>query len=244
MLNQRQEKALHTLLPYLTNKVLMTHPKKPITVMISDDHQIFREGFFTLFKKRDDIKVVGQAADGKELVDLSKTLKPDVVFMDIKMPNMDGIQATEALKKSSPHTKVIALSMFNDDNLVMDMMDAGAKGYLLKNTHKTEIANAIAAVCNDEMYYCKETSDKLIRMLSKSQIPNEPVAKKSLFTPKEIEIIIKICQGDSNKEMSDSLHLSIRTIEGYRNKIHEKMKVRNTAGIVVYAIKHNIFKLP
>jgi len=218
-------------------------PKKPITVMIADDHQIFREGFFTLFKKRDDIKIVGQAGDGKELLERSLTLKPDVVFMDIKMPTMDGIEATAALKQKLPNTKVIALSMFNDDNLVLDMMEAGAKGYLLKNTHKTEIANAIYSVCNGEMYYCKETSDKLIRLLSKSQTHDSDSDKKSLFTPKEIEIIIKICQGDSNKEISDSLHLSIRTIEGYRNKIHEKMKVRNTAGIVVYAIKNGLYQI-
>jgi two-component system response regulator NreC len=212
--------------------------------MIADDHQIFREGFFTLFKKRNDIIVVGEAEDGKELLKLAKTLKPDVVFMDIKMPVMDGIEATAALKKQLPATKVIALSMFNDDNLILEMMDAGAKGYLLKNTHKTEVANAIFAVCNDEVYYCKETSDKLIRLLSKSQVQDGTDNKPPFFTPKEISIITQICKGHSNKEMSDTLHLSIRTIEGYRNKIHEKMKVHNTAGIVVYAIKHSIFQVP
>ena len=210
--------------------------------MIVDDHQIFREGFFTLFKKRDDVKIVGEAENGKELLKLAPTLKPDVVFMDIKMPEMDGIEATAALKKKLPGVKVIALSMFNDDNLILDMMEAGADGYLLKNTHKTEIADAIFAVYNNETYYCRETSDKLIRLLSKN--PATPAEKNTaVFTAKETEIIIQICRERSNKEMSDALYLSVRTIEGHRNRIYEKMKVRNTAGIVIYAIRHGIYKL-
>lgn len=220
----------------------MPTPGRPIKVMIADDHQIFREGFFTLFKKRDDINIVGQAENGKELLELVPVLKPHVVFMDIKMPVMDGIEATAALKKKHPGVKVIALSMFNDDNLILDMMEAGASGYLLKNTHKTEIANAIFAVYNNEMYYCKETSDKLIRLLSKSPVPVAEEPKGAVFTAKELDIIIQICRERSNKEMSDALYLSVRTIEGHRNKIYEKMKVRNTAGIVVYAIKHGIYK--
>jgi DNA-binding NarL/FixJ family response regulator len=216
----------------------------PIRVMIADDHQIFREGVFGLFKKQEYIDIVGQAGNGRELLELAEKLNPDVVLTDIKMPVMDGIEATAVLKRKQPDVKVIALSMFNDDHLVLDMIEAGAKGYLLKNAHKNDILEAIKAVYNHDMYYCKETSDKLIQLMAKSKSKIwEDHDKPAVFNHKEKEVIRYICMGLSNKEISDDLHLSVRTIEGYRNRIYEKMKVKNTAGIVVYAIRHGIYEV-
>jgi DNA-binding NarL/FixJ family response regulator len=215
----------------------------PIRIILADDHEIFRDGFAGLLKKQDEIILIGEAADGKELVQLAEKLQPDVILTDIKMPIMDGIEATRIIAGRFPHIYVIALSMFNDDNLVIDMMEAGAKGYLLKNAHKTEIIEAIKTVHKQEMYYCKQTSNKLIQLLARS---NSGPMKQSLrpkFTAKETEVIHLICQEFSNIEISEQLHLSIRTIEGYRKKIQEKMRVRNTAGIVVYAIKFGIYKV-
>jgi len=221
----------------------MKPPYSPIRIILADDHEIFRDGFAGLLKRQDEIQLVGEAGDGKELITIAEKLKPDVILTDIKMPNMDGIEATKILTQRFPQVYVIALSMFNDDHLVIDMMEAGAKGYLLKNAHKTEIIEAIKAVNNREMYYCKQTSNKLIQMLAKSKAIsyNEPVRPQ--FTHKELEIIKLICEQASNKEISDQLCLSIRTIEGYRNKIQEKMMARNTVGIVVYAIKNGIYKV-
>lgn len=214
-----------------------------IRIVLADDHEIFRDGFAGLLTKQNEIQLVGEASDGIELINMTEKLKPDVVLTDIKMPNMDGIEATKILTKRFPGIYVIALSMFNDDNLVIDMMEAGAKGYLLKNAHKTEILEAIKTVHKEEMYYCKQTSSKLIQLLAKSKFNpyKEPIKPK--FTSKEIEIIQLICQQFSNKEISKHLCLSIRTIEGYRKSVQEKMKVRNTAGIVVYAIKNEIYKI-
>lgn len=215
----------------------------PIRIILADDHEIFRDGFAGLLKKQDEIQLIGEASDGRELIALTGKLKPDVILTDIRMPNMDGIEATKILTHKFPHIYVIALSMFNDDNLVIDMMEAGAKGYLLKNAHKTEIIEAIKAVNKQEMYYCKQTSNKLIQLLAKSKSGSYKESLRPKFSGKEVEVISLICQQCSNIEISKKLCLSIRTIEGYRKKIQEKMMVRNTAGIVVYAIKNGIYKI-
>ncbi len=215
----------------------------PIRIVLADDHEIFRDGFNGLLKKQDEIVLIGEASNGAELISVTEKLQPDVVLTDIRMPVMDGIEATKLITSRFPQIYVIALSMFNDDNLVIDMMEAGAKGYLLKNAHKTEIIEAIKTVNREEIYYCKQTSDKLIKMMANSRFnPYKDKAGQS-FTPKEIEVIKLICQQYSNKEISEQLNGSVRTIEGIRQKIQEKMKVKNSAGIVVYAIKNNIFQI-
>jgi len=215
----------------------------PIKIILADDHEIFRDGFAGLLKKQDEIQLIGEASDGRELIALTGKLKPDVILTDIRMPNMDGIEATKILTHKFPHIYVIALSMFNDDNLVIDMMEAGARGYLLKNAHKSEIIEAIKAVHKQEMYYCKQTSNKLIQLLARSKTGSYKESLRPKFSGKEVEVISLICQQCSNVEISKQLCLSIRTIEGYRKKIQEKMMVRNTAGIVVYAIKNGIYKI-
>lgn len=215
----------------------------PIRVVVADDHEIFRDGFAGLLKKQKDIELVGEAEDGKELIAITEKLNPDVILTDIKMPGMDGIAATKYFAKHKPHIPVIALTMFNDDNCVLDMMEAGAKGYLLKNSHKSDIIDAIRAVNNEEVYYCKETSQKLIHLMASRKNLHEDEEPVADFSSKEREVIHMICRQFSNQEMSDYLHLSVRTIEGYRKKIQEKMKVRNAVGIVIYAVKHKLYEL-
>ncbi len=215
----------------------------PIRIVLADDHEIFRDGFMGLLKKQQEIVLIGEASNGEELVKITEKLVPDVVLTDIRMPKMDGIAATKVLTGRFPHINVIALSMFNDDNLIIDMMEAGAKGYLLKNAHKFEIIEAIKTVYNQETYYCKQTSDKLIQMMAKSRFNPAKEASKATFTEKEMEVITLICKQFSNKEISQQLFLSVRTIEGYRKKVQEKMKVKNTAGIVVYAIQNKLYTI-
>ncbi|MGC4100809.1 response regulator [Ferruginibacter sp.] len=215
----------------------------PIRIVLADDHEIFRDGFAGLLKKQNEIQLIGEASDGTELIAVTEKLRPDVVLTDIRMPGMDGIEATKILTQRFPQIFVIALSMFNDDNLVIDMMEAGAKGYLLKNAHKSEIIEAIKTVHKHEMYYCKQTSNKLIQLLAKSNTGFHKESLRPKFSKKEMEVISLICQEFSNSEISTQLCLSIRTIEGYRKKIQEKMMVKNTAGIVVYAIRNGLFKI-
>jgi DNA-binding NarL/FixJ family response regulator len=221
----------------------MNETYSPIRIVLADDHEIFRDGFAVMLKKQTDIKLVGEAADGKELIEITERLMPDIVLTDIKMPKIDGIKATEIIREKFPGINIIALSMFDDDNLIIDMLEAGAKGYLLKSAHKSEIFEAIKAVYKHETYYCKSTSSKLLHLIAQSRFDPSKEIQKPKFSQKEIEIIRLICQEASNKDIAAKLYLSIRTIEGYREKIQEKIKAKNAAGIVVYAIKTGIYKI-
>jgi DNA-binding NarL/FixJ family response regulator len=215
----------------------------PIRIVLADDHEIFRDGFRVMLKKQPGVELVGEAADGEELLKLVEELQPDVVITDIKMPRLDGIKATKAITKKYPHIGVISLSMFDEENLIIDMLEAGAKGYLLKNAHKDEIIAAVESVYRDQTYYCNHTSRKLTKMIAESSFNPNRRPHKPEFTEREILVMKFICQELSNREIAMNLKLSVRTIEGYREKIQEKISARNTAGIVVYAIKNSIYQV-
>ncbi len=214
----------------------------PVRIIFADDHELFRDGFQSLIRKQVGFELLAEAANGEQLVALTEKYLPDVVLTDIKMPLMDGVQATKLIAERFQQVAIIALSMFNDDKLIIEMLEAGAKGYLLKNAHKEEIIDAINTVAKHKTYYCSATGVKLANLVANNQFnPDSPVYKEK-FTDKEKEVMCLICQQYSNKEISETLHLSTRTIEGYRERILEKTDSRNTAGIVVYAIKNDIYK--
>jgi DNA-binding NarL/FixJ family response regulator len=213
-----------------------------IQLLIADDHEVYRDGLKHLVGKSPGLEVIGEAANGKELIGMCRQKLPDVILTDIMMPIMDGIEATAAITKEFPTVRVIALSMFNQDNLIVDMLNAGAMGYLIKNAHKTEIVDAIHSVYRYNPYYCKSTSMKLARLIGGSQFG--PKAKdKIFFSQKEKDIIRLICEEKTSKEIGDELHLSMRTVEEYRQRIKDKMDVKGTTGIVIYAIKNDLFKV-
>jgi DNA-binding NarL/FixJ family response regulator len=215
----------------------------PIKILIADDHEIYRKGFRALLKNEREVTIVGEAENGRELVDLAASLQPDIVITDIKMPVMDGIQATKTIREKYPDIRVMAISMFNDDNLVIDMLEAGARGYLLKNTKKAEVVQAVKDVFEGKTYYCHDTSERLIRMIAENKYIPYRYHSQPNFSRKEIEVMILICKQYTNKEIASALNLSSRTIEGYREKIQEKTESRNSIGIVIYAIRHNYFQL-
>lgn len=211
-----------------------------IDVIIADDHEIFRDGFAIMVNKHPDLKLLGEAANGLELVKLVEKHQPDVVVTDIKMPLMDGIEATKQILEKYPHVGVIALSMFDEDHLIVEMLEAGAKGYLLKNAHKDEIAAAIKAVHRDEPYYCRNTSHKLAQLIARSNFTPDRKAAKPHFTKIELEIIRHLCNGESSKIIADHLQIATRTVETHRHNILKKIDAKNTASIVVYAVKNKI----
>lgn len=220
----------------------MSNQYLPIRIVLADDHEIFRDGFRVMLKKQASVELVGEASDGEELVQLVRQVQPDVIVTDIKMPKIDGIQAAKALSKEFPKIGIIALSMFDEENLIIDMLEAGAKGYLLKNAHKDEIVAAVEAVHKKQTYYCNHTSKKLTKLIAESSFNPHRKAKHVEFSDKEVSVMRMICQEFSNKEIAQELNLSVRTIEGYRERIQEKINARNTAGIVVYAIRNKIYQ--
>ncbi|HEX8333916.1 MAG TPA: response regulator transcription factor [Segetibacter sp.] len=215
---------------------------RPIRLIIADDHELYRDGFKLLLKNQNDLELIDEAEDGKQLLDVVDKHQPDIVITDIKMPVIDGIEACKIIKDKYPWIGIIALSMFNDDHLIVDMLEAGAKGYLTKNTNKYELLQAAKSIFQGGTYYCSDTSKKLTGLLFKSKY--DPYKEKEvILTSREKEIIILICKEFCNKEIASALGLKVRTIESYRDKIQEKIGSKNMIGIAIYALKTNLYKL-
>jgi DNA-binding NarL/FixJ family response regulator len=212
-----------------------------IKVIIADDHEIFRDGLRLMLQKQPDINLLAEAEDGKELIEQIKQLQPDVVITDVKMPRMDGVAAARHITEHYPTIGIIALTMFDEDDLIVDMLEAGARGYLLKNADKNEMVDAVKSVYNNEPYYCRHTSNKLAQMVARSKFNPFKHQVKPVFSDREKEMIVYICDGLTNKEIGEKVFLSVRTVEGLRMKLLEKMNVKNTAGIIIYAIKNNLY---
>jgi DNA-binding NarL/FixJ family response regulator len=221
----------------------MTTVLPDINLVIADDHELFRDGLRLMLEKYPELHIVGEAQNGRELVELAALHKPDIILTDIKMPVMDGIDAVKKITAINSEVAIICLSMFDEDDLIIDMMEAGAKGYLLKNADKQEIIDAILTVYNGNYFYSKNTTNKLVELIVKSKFNPYGKSNKPEFTQREIEVIACICQQHSNKEIAKKLNLSSRTIENHRQRIMEKMDVKNTVGLVIYALKNRLVKL-
>ncbi|HTR29251.1 MAG TPA: response regulator transcription factor [Puia sp.] len=211
-----------------------------IRLVIADDHEIFRDGLALMLSKQDTVVLAGQAGDGEELLRLVAETQPDIVLTDIKMPRLGGIAASRMLLQRFPKLKIIALSMFDEEDLIVEMLETGARGYLLKNADKKEILEAILTVHEGSIFYCKHTTARLASMIVKSKFDSHKKTQESLFTDREKEIIRLICRQHTAQEIGGMLYLSKRTVEGYRTRILEKMDVKNTAGVVIFALKHHL----
>lgn len=216
---------------------------QPVRLLIADDHEMLRKGFHTILRGVKNIKLVGEASNGIELVELAGILHPDIIITDINMPQMSGIEATQVLNEKYPNIGVIAFSMYMEEGPIIDMLEAGAQGYLSKNTTKEEMLEAIYAVFDHKTYYCRETTNRLTRLIAKSKFNPRTRKPQQEFNKRERDIIRMICEEKASKDIAVALNLSIRTVEGYREKIQEKMQVKNTAGIVIYAIKKGLYSL-
>ena len=214
-----------------------------IKVIIADNHDIYRDGLLILLSKSENIQVIGEANNGEALIELCKIKKPDIVLTDLRMPILDGIGAIKHLSNATPKIPCIALSTFDSDQLIVNALEAGASGYIIKNCQKGEIIEAITTVIDGEPYYCNSSSKLLVKLISNSHYnpySNKPIIS---YSDKEISIIKLICEEKSSKEIGEILFMSSRTVEGIRSKILEKMKVKTPAGIAIYAIKNNLYQL-
>jgi len=213
-----------------------------ISVVVADDHEIFRQGFKAMISRYEELEVIGEAENGRELVELITNLQPDLAFVDIKMPVMDGIDATRVITTLATGTRVIALSMFSDDVYVVDMLQAGASGYILKNAHYEELVKASRVVMNGGHYFCNDASEKINSFLKIHAVNSIKKVQDPVLTEREIEIIKLICEQLTSKEIASALGLSQRTVDTYRDVIQKKTKSKNMAGIVLYAVKYGLYK--
>jgi len=212
-----------------------------IKVLIADDHQLFREGLVNLISSAPDIEVIAEAKDGKEATEKTKTLKPDVILIDIGMPEMNGIEATRILKKQQPQVKVIAVSMHSDRQFVKGILEAGADGYLLKNCTYRQLIEAIQSVVEGKKYL----SDDITEMVIKGYLdPAEEVSdNQSELSERELEILKLYAEGKSTREISEKLFISVKTVGTHKQHIFEKLGLRSNADMVKYAIKEGLIQL-
>ncbi|MCR8561477.1 response regulator transcription factor [Mucilaginibacter sp. BJC16-A38] len=215
-----------------------------IKLAIADDHKIFRNGLKATLEDGADFDLVIEASNGKQLIGmLTGMVIPDVILMDIKMPEMDGIQTTAYIKQKYSHIKILALSMFNEDKYIMDMMKAGASGYLLKNAEPEEIIEAISTVYTKDYYFNEHLSITLIKQLAGNTGSGSSAQSLADFNEREIEVLRLVCQECSNQEIADKICLSVRTVEGYRARLFEKTRSKNLVGLVIFAIKTGIINV-
>lgn len=212
---------------------------EPITVFLVDDHKLFREGLALLLENLAYIKEVKQASDGDEfLAELAKS-EPELVFMDISMPNMDGIKATRIATTQHPDLKVIALSMFADEDYYTRMIDAGARGFILKNSGIRQVEECIQSVVSGNNYFSPEILSGIVKNISRKA----RTSRNSELSEREEEVLYRICQGLSNQEIADIFNISKRTVDKHRENLLLKTESRNTAGLVMYAIRQGIVEV-
>lgn len=214
--------------------------KENLTIVLADDHKLFREGLKVLLQQFSFIKKIVEVENGQEFVDLVKEKKSfDIVFMDIEMPIMDGITATKEGLKHNPNLKIIALSMYGEEDYYTQMINAGAKGFMLKNSGIDDVEKAIKTIINGHNYFSPEILESLIKSFGKQ----EEKEKTSRLTEREEEVLFLICKGFSNQEIADKLYLSKRTVDKHRENLLSKTQAKNTAGLVIYAVKNNIVEV-
>ena len=209
-------------------------------VMLVDDHKLFRKGLRMLIDTLNRFEVAGEASNGFEFINMLDQSKPDIVMLDIAMPEMDGIEAARLAMLKFPDLKIITLSMFGEQDYYFKMVDAGVKGFLLKNSDFTEVKMALETVMEGGNYFSRELLMNLVNSLKNSP---EELAPDSPLSDREKEIILLICKGMSTQEIADSLCLSKRTVDSHRANILLKTGCRNTASLVVYAIKEKLVEL-
>ena len=213
-----------------------------IKIFIADDHRILREGLRSMIEKMSDVRVVGDAGNGREAVRLVTERRPDVVIMDVNMPHLNGIEATRLLLKELPAVKVIGLSMYSDKRFVAGMLRAGASGYLLKASAFEELATAVQTVMAGDIYLSPRVTGVVIEDYV-GRLTQQKSAPAETLTPREREILQLLVEGKSSKDISSLLNVSEKTVHTHRQNIMEKLNLHSIAELTKYAIKEGITSL-
>ena len=208
---------------------------KPINIALVDDHQLFRTGLKFVLEEMDNVKVSFEASNGVEFLEFLKITKPDIVLMDINMPEMNGVEATQAALKLYPDLNILILTMFSDLEYYNTMIDLGIKGFILKDIDNQELKIAIEKIFSGGTFFSQELLLKLIK--------EKPADDQISLTSREKEVLELICRGFSNQQISEQLFISQRTVERHRSSLLTKTDSKNSVSLVIYAIKNNIVKV-
>ena len=213
---------------------------KRIRILIADDHGIVRKGLRLQLEQHEEFEIVGEATEGREAVRMSEELAPDVVIMDIAMPNLNGIQATAQLVKKNPQIGVIILSMHSDETYLMRTLAAGAKGYLLKESAEVDLDNAVRAVAEGKPFFSTTIANALLQDYMRQLQQRGLQDSYDLLTEREKEVLQLLAEGKSNKEIANMLNLSTNTVETHRTRLMQKLNLHSSAEIVLYAVRKRI----
>src|SRR5215471_19053753 len=213
---------------------------KKIKILVADDHPVVRKGLQSCLARQDRLKIVGEASDGEEALKKTSELSPDVVLMDISMPGMNGLEVTEVLRKESPSVKVLVLSVHNNRDYIFRIIQAGAHGFISKESPPDELLRAIESVYAGEPFFSPEIAKAALNQLVSSGGKKDPFAQ---LTSREREVLVLIAEGQSNKEIANRLGIGVRTIETHRERIMRRLNIHSVAGLTKFAIANGLISL-
>mgnify|MGYP000848155644 FL=1 len=214
-----------------------------VRVILADDHQVIREGLRNLIEEQQDMEVVAEASNGRAAIKLCMEMKPDVIVMDVAMPDLNGIEATRQVVSECPATKVLALSMHADKHYAAGMLGAGASGYVLKDCAFDELADAIRRVASGGSYLSPEIEGVVLRDYVERLSGEGGDSAFSVLTDREREVLQLVAEGHTTKQIADSLHVSVKTVESHRQNIMDKLEIRSIAELTKYAIREGLTSL-
>src|SRR6267143_3236674 len=220
----------------------MIESMRKITVLLADDHTVVRQGLRALHEAEEDMSVIGEAENGRQAVQMARRFQPDVVVMDIAMPSLNGLEATRQITRENPKSKVLILSSYSDDEYVQQLTDAGASGYLVKQTAAQDLVAAIREAKKGNAFFSPAISKRLLEHF-RASIGRPPGEKKSpKLTPRELEVLQLIAEGYANKKIAGELFISIKTVEKHRQQLMYKLDIHDVAGLTRYAIAKGIIE--
>jgi DNA-binding NarL/FixJ family response regulator len=216
-----------------------------LRILIADDHEVVRGGLSELLQAHEDWEICGEAKDGREAVEMARTLKPDVAIVDIGMPNLNGLAATRQLAEQNPKLKIIVLTITDSDHVIREALDAGARGFVLKSDAARDLVSAVEALLRNRMFFTPRVNDMVLAgFLDKSYRPiPESQSHSTKLTPREREVIQLLAEGKSSKEVACLLNLSTKTAETHRSNIMRKLDFHSIRDLVVYAVKNEIIQV-
>lgn len=214
-----------------------------LRLLLADDHAVVRSGLRMLLEAQPDFEIVGEAESGRQAVEMVKDLKPNAVLMDIQMPDLNGIEATKLIRENSPETRVLALTMHEDDHYFFEMLQAGASGYVLKRAAPDELVQAIRTVCRGEVFLYPTMAKRLVSDYLKRSDEEEKTKAYSDLTDREQEVLTLIAEGLSNAEIANQLYISVKTVDRHRENIMRKLNMHSRIDLVKYAIRTGLIDL-
>jgi len=215
-----------------------------IRILLADDHTLFRQGVKTLLAAEADMEVVGEASDGASAADKAAELKPDVILLDIGMPGPGSFETARQIKRNRPETRVLFLTMYDDEDYLVESMEVGASGYVLKDSPATQLVAAVRDVCHGGSYLSPRMLSQLVDDFRTRVKTTDRLPRFATLTPREKEVLKMLAEGNSVKEVACQLNLSVKTVEAHKFNLMRKLDIHNKAHLVQYAIQKKVIKLP